>query len=129
MILRQTFWQHLGIQRFMLGECQHEIKVTYLGGGVYGCRVFTNGVLNAENRCRGKAGISAACRDLLRWESKMGNWSDFSDAPAIHYNWVMKKWYCTICARKINEGIKEGEKPLCDWPTAETMDEKRNKRL
>jgi hypothetical protein len=38
-----------------------------------------NGELNAENRCRGKAHIGAACRDLLRWESKLGNWSDYAD--------------------------------------------------
>jgi len=73
------FWGVATPRRMMLGYCVHEIKVTYLGKGIYGCRVFLNGILNAENRCRGKAHIGAACRDLLRWESKLGNWSDYAN--------------------------------------------------
>ena len=67
-------------RRMMLGYCVHEIKVTHLGKGIYGCRVFTDGVLNAENRCKGKENIRLACRDLLRWESKLGNISAFAQA-------------------------------------------------
>lgn len=75
-----TFWKHITPIRMMQRHVEHTIKVTHLGGGIYGCRVFLNGILNAENRCRGKAHIGAACRDLLRWESKLGNWSDYADS-------------------------------------------------
>ncbi len=75
----KTYWTHIRPLRMMQGHVEHDIKVTHLGDGIYGCRVFVNGVLNAENRCRGKAHIGRACRDLLRWESKLGNWSDFAE--------------------------------------------------
>ena len=72
------FWTALTHQRMLLGSVEHSIKVTALGKGIYGCRVYTNGNLNAENRCYGRENIGAACRDLLRWESKLGNISDFA---------------------------------------------------
>jgi hypothetical protein len=35
--------------------------------------------------------------------------------PAIHWNRVMEKHYCTPCARRINEAAKQtGMEPLCD---------------
>jgi hypothetical protein len=74
------FWKIATPRRMMLGYCVHEIKVTHLGKGIYGCRVFTDGVLNAENRCKGKENIRLACRDLLRWESKLGNISAFAQS-------------------------------------------------
>ena len=34
---------------------------------------------------------------------------------AIHYNWIMQKYYCTPCARRINEyAAQAGVEPLCD---------------
>jgi hypothetical protein len=74
------FWTYLSPIKMIQGNVEHTVKVTHLGGGVYGCRVFLNGVLNAENRCKGKANIGSACRDLLRWESKLGNWSKYADS-------------------------------------------------
>lgn len=74
------FWKAFTPRRIMLGSCEHIVKVTHLGRGIYGCRVFTNGALNAENRCKGKENIRLACRDLLRWESKMGNISAYANA-------------------------------------------------
>ena len=69
----------------MLGNVEHSIKVTYLGKGIYGCRVYTNGNLNAENRCYGRENIGAACRDLLRWESKLGNFSKYADSSRTRW--------------------------------------------
>ena len=76
---KYPFWTHI-TPRVMMSpnKVEHTVKVTYLGKGIYGCRVFLNGALNAENRCYGKENISVACRDLLRWESKLGNISDYA---------------------------------------------------
>ena len=79
------FWTAVAPKRFMLGNVEHSIKVTYLGKGIYGCRVYTNGELNAENRCYGKENIGAACRDLLRWESKLGNFSKYADSSRTRW--------------------------------------------
>lgn len=66
-------------------DIDHTIKVTYLGKGIYGCRCFLNGVLNSEYRAKGKENISKACRELLRWESKMGNTSKFAQRSRESY--------------------------------------------
>lgn len=78
-----NFWSVFGPRKMMQGDVEHTIKVTYLGKGVYGCRVYTNGELNAENRCIGKQHIGAACRDLLRFEDKLGNYSKYAHASRM----------------------------------------------
>ncbi len=38
---------------------------------------------------------------------------------ATHFNRVTRGYYCTPCARKINESAAQsGMEPLCDWPAA-----------
>ena len=70
---------HINPIRFFQGsDIVHTVKVTYLGKGIYGCRCFLNGTLNSEYRAKGKENISKACRELLRWESKMGNDSQWA---------------------------------------------------
>ena len=78
-----NFWSVFGPRKMMQGDVEHSIKVTYLGNGVYGCRVYMNGELNAENRCLGKQHIGAACRDLLRWEDKCGNYSKYAHSSRM----------------------------------------------
>lgn len=56
---------------------EHTVKVTYLGDGKYGCRVFVNGELSQECTVESKAEIGQACRDMLRMENKCGNLSDY----------------------------------------------------
>lgn len=56
---------------------EHTVKVTYLGDGKYGCRVFVNGVLSQERTVFDKADIGKTCREMLRTENKCGNLSDF----------------------------------------------------
>lgn len=35
--------------------------------------------------------------------------------PAIHFNRITEEFYCTPCARRINESAKQsGMEPLCD---------------
>jgi hypothetical protein len=74
------YWQHLRHVRMFMGWVEHTVKVTHLGNGIYGCRCFVNGELNCEYRCKGKRNIGDACRCMLRWESKIGNYSDFADS-------------------------------------------------
>jgi hypothetical protein len=65
------------ITQIMLQWCQHEIKVTYINGG-WNVRCFTNGEVNQEIRVFKKKDVGWAARDMLRWEDKCGNWSDFA---------------------------------------------------
>lgn len=58
---------------------QHEIKVTYLGNNKWGCRCFLNGKLVDESVVEQRIDIGNACRQLLRWQSKMGSSSHYSD--------------------------------------------------
>ena len=76
-------WSVFGPRKMMQGDVEHTVKVTYLGKGVYGTRVYTNGELNAENRCIGKQNIGVACRDLLRFEDKLGNYSKYAHSSRM----------------------------------------------
>jgi hypothetical protein len=40
-----------------------------------------------------------------------------NNSPARHFNRSTLKWYCTLCARKINESCPSDWEPLCSWPT------------
>jgi len=65
--------------KIMMGNVTHEVTVRSINNQ-YHCRVFTNGVLNQEAVCFQKLHISATCRDLLRWEDKLGNISNFASS-------------------------------------------------
>lgn len=80
-----NFWSVFGPRKMMQGDVEHSVKVTHLGKGVYGCRVYMNGELNAENRCIGKQNIGAACRDLLRFEDKLGNYSKYAHSSRMRF--------------------------------------------
>ena len=49
----------------------YSTKTTWLGDK-YGCRVFYNGALVVEGRCRNRNEIGATFRDLLRTIDKSG---------------------------------------------------------
>ena len=66
--------------------CKHEIKVTYLGKKTWGVRCFTNDILNQEIRVGCREDIGVAAREMLRWEDKCGNWSDFAIAARKRKN-------------------------------------------
>mgnify|MGYP006283120793 CR=1 FL=1 len=59
-------------------------KSTYLGNGIYGCRVFYNGKLIVEGRGK-KSEIGAVFRDLLRTLDKCGGDSFTSAARKRKY--------------------------------------------
>jgi hypothetical protein len=66
-------------QKLCLGNVTHEVKVTRIGSS-YHCRVFTNGILNQEAIAKDQSEIGFVCKDLLRWEDKCGNISDFASS-------------------------------------------------
>jgi hypothetical protein len=71
------------IQRLMLGAVEHSTKVTALGKGLWGCRVFVNGVLNQEIVVDNKADICKAIRSMLRMEDKCGNISKMASSSRM----------------------------------------------
>ena len=66
------------MQRMFVDNPEHTVKVTYLGKGKWGCRVLINGRVNQEIEVRSKEDIGPACREMLRWEDKCGNISQFA---------------------------------------------------
>ena len=75
----------MSMRRTMLGNVEHEVRVTRMQDG-YGVRVFTNGVLNQEMLAEDRSEIGAAARDMLRWEDKCGNISEFASAARERNN-------------------------------------------
>jgi hypothetical protein len=44
--------------------------------------------------------------------------------PAIHFNHWMNAYYCTSCARKINDACRQhGDELLCDWPAQDKLND------
>lgn len=71
--------QIVRMRKCLMGEVEHEVTVRNINGN-YHCRVFVNGELNQEAVCFEKIDIGPTCRDLLRWEDKCGNISQFASA-------------------------------------------------
>lgn len=67
------------LRRSLLGNVEHEVRVTRMQDG-YGVRVFTNGVLNQEMLAEDRSEIGSVAREMLRWEDKCGNISEFASA-------------------------------------------------
>jgi hypothetical protein len=66
------------------GRCEHRVAVTRIGDG-YNIRVYLNDELNQESRVYDRMFIQPEAKDMLRWEDKMGNYSDYADS-ARHRN-------------------------------------------
>ena len=67
-----------------LGEVDHEVNVRNINGKFH-CRVLVNGQVNQEAVVDSRREIGKACREMLRWEDKCGNISEFASA-ARHRN-------------------------------------------
>ena len=67
-----------------LGEVDHEVTVRNINGKFH-CRVLVNGQVNQEAVVDSRREIGKACREMLRWEDKCGNISEFA-AAARHRN-------------------------------------------
>jgi len=66
-------------QRVYFGNVRHEVTVRRIGKG-WNCRVLTNGTVNQEVRVFDRQNIGVACREMLRWEDKCGNYSAYASA-------------------------------------------------
>lgn len=71
-------------QRIFVGQCEHRVAVTRIGDG-YNIRVYLNDELNQESRVYDRMFIQPEARTMLRWEDKMGNYSNYADR-ARHRN-------------------------------------------
>ncbi len=67
----------LRMQRCLVGKCEHEITVRRIGKWWY-CRVLLDGFPNQELAVDSRDLIGKACREMLRWEDKCGNYSEFA---------------------------------------------------
>ena len=74
------------MKRVLLGECEHKIKVTYLGNKTWGVRCFVNGELNQEIQVGDRRDIGTAAREILRWEDKCGNISSYASSSRDRTN-------------------------------------------
>ena len=76
-------YNKITMQRTMIGLCEHTTKVTAIGNGLWGCRVFLNGELNQEMIVDNKADIRRAIRSMLRMEDKCGNISSMASSSRM----------------------------------------------
>ena len=74
------------MQKMLLGEVEHDVKVTAMGSKKFHCRVYTNGDLNQEAVCFNRSDIGVTCRNMLRDEDKCGNISAFARAARERLN-------------------------------------------
>lgn len=78
-------YDHKVNPRWLLGECQHDVKVTRIKGIGYGVRIFTNGILNQQCTVESRKEIGKAAHDMLRTEDKCGNISKYADRARFRY--------------------------------------------
>lgn len=69
--------QILSIQRILVGNCTHTVKVTRICDG-WNIRVFLNDVLNQEVKVFDKSFIGSCIASMLRIEDKNGNISNMA---------------------------------------------------
>ena len=67
--------------------------------------------MNSPSKPSDKGARNGTC-NITRCENK----------PAIHFNRVMEKYYCTRCARKLNANMAHDGVALCSWPKPEHVD-------
>lgn len=68
------------MQRCIVGECEHEVVVTYLKNKGWGVRILLNGEVNQGTIVADRSMIGVAARSMLRMEDKCGNISDLAQA-------------------------------------------------
>lgn len=69
----------------MLGEVEHEVKVTAQGPKGWGIRVFVNGEINQETIVERKSMIHREIVSMLRMEDKCGNISKMAERARFRY--------------------------------------------
>ena len=63
------------MKRILCDEVEHEVKVTRVAPGMWGIRVFVDGILNQESSVDDRTLIGPEIRSMLRMEDKCGNFS------------------------------------------------------
>lgn len=66
------------MKRVLCGEVEHNVKVTRVAPGIWGIRVFVDGVLNQESSVDDRTLIGDEIRSMLRMEDKCGNISELA---------------------------------------------------
>ena len=74
------------MQKMLLGEVEHDVKVTAMGSKKFHCRIYVNDQLNQEAVCFNRSDIGVTCRNMLRDEDKCGNISAFASAAREQLN-------------------------------------------
>lgn len=64
--------------KVLQGEVDHSVKVTRIKPGLWGIRVFVDGVKNQESVVDSRIKIGPEIRSMLRMEDKVGNLSDLA---------------------------------------------------
>lgn len=75
--------------RVLMGEVEHNVKVTSFGGKKWGIRIFANGVITKEAEVESKSDIAAQIHDMLRMEDKCGNISKMASRSRFRF-WEKK---------------------------------------
>ncbi len=82
---QERYVQVIGVQRCMVDNPEHEVKVTRINDAWH-CRVYVQGEVNQEAKCFHRANIGYTCRSLLRWEDKCGNISKLASSARARLN-------------------------------------------
>jgi len=81
------------MKRCIVGECEHDVKVTRIKGVGYGIRVYLNGEINQECTVESRDQIGKAIYQMLRMEDKCGNISNMASRSRDRYNEKLNRLY------------------------------------
>jgi len=81
------------MKRCIVGDCEHDVKVTRIKGVGYGIRVYLNGEINQECTVESRDQIGKAIYQMLRMEDKCGNISDMASRSRHRYNEKLNRLY------------------------------------
>lgn len=62
-----------------------EVKVVGING-LYRARYIVDGIIKSEYTCKNKKEIGLMCREMLRWQPKLGNVTPFTTSARRRVN-------------------------------------------
>lgn len=62
-----------------------EVKVVSING-LYHARYIVDGIIKSEYTCKNKKEIGLMCREMLRWQHKLGNVTPFTTSARKRVN-------------------------------------------
>ena len=75
----------MGLKTVLLGECTHDIKVTFLKKVGYIISVITDGIKNQNSVVKDRIDIGPEIRSMLRMEDKCGNISKMAERSRFRH--------------------------------------------